>query len=82
MDTGRIFIANLAKGQIGHDKANLLGSLLVTQFQLAAMARSRPSHCPSFRSMTGRSFGPTTRRATAAIMRYSSPPTSGSMTRS
>ena len=41
MDRGRIFIANLAKGQIGHDKANLLGSLLVTQFQLAAMARSR-----------------------------------------
>ncbi|MEI6534043.1 MAG: DUF87 domain-containing protein, partial [Verrucomicrobiaceae bacterium] len=41
MDHGRIFIANLAKGQIGHDKANLLGSLLVTQFQLAAMARSR-----------------------------------------
>ena len=41
MDHGRIFIANLAKGQIGHDKANLLGSLLVTQFQLAAMARGR-----------------------------------------
>ena len=41
MDNERIFIANLAKGQIGHDKANLLGSLLVTQFQLAAMARSR-----------------------------------------
>ncbi len=41
MDHGRIFIANLAKGQIGHDKANLLGSLLVTQFQFAAMARSR-----------------------------------------
>jgi len=41
MNQGRIFIANLAKGQIGHDKANLLGSLLVTQFQLAAMARSK-----------------------------------------
>jgi hypothetical protein len=41
MDNQRIFIANLAKGQIGHDKANLLGSLLITQFQLAAMARSR-----------------------------------------
>lgn len=41
MDTGRIFIANLAKGQLGHDKSNLLGSLLITQFQLAAMARSR-----------------------------------------
>jgi energy-coupling factor transporter ATP-binding protein EcfA2 len=40
MDEGRLFIANLAKGQIGHDKANLLGSLLVTQFQLAAMGRT------------------------------------------
>jgi hypothetical protein len=45
MDEGRIFIANLSKGEIGHDKANLLGSLLITQFQLAAMARSRqPEH--------------------------------------
>ena len=40
MDTGRLFIANLSKGQLGHDKANLLGSLLVTQFQLAAMRRA------------------------------------------
>jgi hypothetical protein len=40
MNTGRIFIANLSKGQLGEDKANLLGSLLTTQFQLAAMARS------------------------------------------
>lgn len=40
MNSGRLFIANLAKGKLGHDKANLLGSLLVTQFQLAAMARS------------------------------------------
>jgi hypothetical protein len=40
MDNERIFIANLAKGKIGHDKANLLGSLLVTQFQLAAMRRA------------------------------------------
>ena len=43
MDNERLFIANLSKGKLGHDKANLLGSLLVTQFQLAAMARaSRP----------------------------------------
>jgi energy-coupling factor transporter ATP-binding protein EcfA2 len=40
MDNGRLFIANLSKGQLGHDKANLLGSLLVTQFQLGAMTRS------------------------------------------
>lgn len=40
MDHGRLFIANLSKGQLGHEKANLLGSLLTTQFQLAAMARA------------------------------------------
>lgn len=39
MNTGRIFIANLSKGKLGADKANLLGCLLTTQFQLAAMAR-------------------------------------------
>jgi len=39
MDNRRVFIANLAKGRIGHDKSNLLGSLLATQFQLAAMTR-------------------------------------------
>jgi hypothetical protein len=40
MDNQRLFIANLSKGKLGHDKANLLGSLLVTQFQLAAMRRA------------------------------------------
>lgn len=40
MNTGRLFIANLAKGKLGHDKANLLGSLLVAQFQHAAMTRA------------------------------------------
>jgi hypothetical protein len=40
MDDGRIFIANLSKGKLGSDKANLLGALLVTQFELAAMARA------------------------------------------
>jgi type IV secretory pathway TraG/TraD family ATPase VirD4 len=40
MDTGRVFIANLSKGRLGADKANLLGSLLTTQFQLAAMSRA------------------------------------------
>jgi hypothetical protein len=40
MDRGRIFIANLSKGKIGADKANLLGALWVTQFQLAAMSRA------------------------------------------
>jgi energy-coupling factor transporter ATP-binding protein EcfA2 len=40
MNEGRLFIANLAKGRLGEDKANLLGSLLVSQFQQAAMARA------------------------------------------
>lgn len=40
MDNGKIFIADLSKGKVGEDKASLLGALLVTQFQLAAMARA------------------------------------------
>jgi hypothetical protein len=40
MDGGKILIANLAKGKLGEDKANLLGSLLVTSVQLAAMRRA------------------------------------------
>lgn len=40
MNKGRVFIANLAKGKLSADKANLLGSLLATQFQLAAMSRA------------------------------------------
>jgi hypothetical protein len=37
----RIFIANLAKGTLGPDQANLLGSLLVARFQAAAFARAK-----------------------------------------
>lgn len=45
MNHRQIFIANLSKGKLGEDKCNLLGSLLTTQFQLAAMARSDiPEH--------------------------------------
>lgn len=40
MDNRRIFIASLPKGKLGPITANLLGSLLVTQFQLAAMSRA------------------------------------------
>jgi hypothetical protein len=40
MDNGRIFIADVSKGKLGADKANLLGALLVTQFELAAMSRA------------------------------------------
>lgn len=40
MDRGRIVIANLAKGAIGEQASNLLGSLLLSHLQLLAMARS------------------------------------------
>lgn len=40
MDSGKILIVNLAKGKIGEDNASLLGSMLVTKIQLAAMSRT------------------------------------------
>ncbi len=40
MDSGKILIVNLAKGKIGEDNASLLGSMLVTKIQLAAMSRA------------------------------------------
>lgn len=40
MDNRRILIANLSKGQLGEDKANLLGAVLVAKFQLAALGRA------------------------------------------
>jgi energy-coupling factor transporter ATP-binding protein EcfA2 len=40
MDNHRIIIANLAKGVIGEQASNLLGSLLVSHLQLVAMGRS------------------------------------------
>jgi len=39
MDNARIFIANLSKGSLGDDPSNLIGSLLVSEFQRAAMRR-------------------------------------------
>ena len=39
MDNRRILIANLAKGSIGEQASNLLGSLLVSHLQLIAMER-------------------------------------------
>jgi hypothetical protein len=39
MDNKRILLVNLAKGRIGEDKANLLGSVLVTKLYLAALER-------------------------------------------
>ncbi|MBZ1356463.1 MAG: type IV secretion system DNA-binding domain-containing protein [Candidatus Nealsonbacteria bacterium] len=39
MDTRKIFIANISKGRIGEDNSKLLGSLIITKLQLAAMSR-------------------------------------------
>ena len=40
MDSGKILIVNLAKGQIGEDNCALLGAMLVTKIQLAALGRA------------------------------------------
>lgn len=39
MDEGKIFIVNLSKGKIGEDNMRLLGGMIVTKLQLAAMER-------------------------------------------
>ncbi len=39
MDTSKILIMNLSKGRIGEDNSRLLGGMLITQIQLAAMER-------------------------------------------
>lgn len=45
MDTRKILVCNLSKGEIGEDACTLLGSMLVTSLQLAAMHRAhQPAH--------------------------------------
>lgn len=39
MDDGKILLMNLAKGRIGEDNAALLGAMMITKLQLAAMSR-------------------------------------------
>jgi len=39
MDNKKIFIMDLSKGRIGEDNSRLLGALLITKLQLAAMSR-------------------------------------------
>ncbi|MFH1286753.1 MAG: type IV secretion system DNA-binding domain-containing protein, partial [Candidatus Magasanikbacteria bacterium] len=39
MDSKKILIMNLSKGRIGEDNSRLLGGMLITEIQLAAMAR-------------------------------------------
>lgn len=40
MDEDKILLVNLAKGSIGEDTSNLLGSLLISRFDLAALSRA------------------------------------------
>ena len=39
MDEGKILIANISKGKVGEDNSRLLGALVITKLQLAAMSR-------------------------------------------
>jgi hypothetical protein len=39
MNSGQILLANLSQGRLGEDNATLLGAMLITKFQLAAMRR-------------------------------------------
>lgn len=40
MDTGKVLIVTISKGRIGEDGSSLLGSLLITSLQIAAMSRA------------------------------------------
>lgn len=40
MDEGKIILVNLAKGSVGEDTSNLLGALLISRFDLAALSRA------------------------------------------
>lgn len=45
MDEGKILIVNLSKGKLGEDTSSILGSILITSIQLAALYRARqPEH--------------------------------------
>lgn len=47
MDEGKILLVNLSKGKIGEDSARLLGSLLLTSIELAALSRASISEAAS-----------------------------------
>jgi uncharacterized membrane protein YgcG len=40
MDEGKILIVDLSRGRLGEDNASILGALLITKIQLAAMSRA------------------------------------------
>ena len=39
MDSGKILVVNLSKGQVGEDNSARLGAMIITKLQLAAMSR-------------------------------------------
>ncbi|MBP9711811.1 MAG: type IV secretion system DNA-binding domain-containing protein [Candidatus Pacebacteria bacterium] len=41
MNEGKIFLVNVSKGRIGEDNSSLLGGMIITKVQLAAMERVR-----------------------------------------
>jgi len=41
MDTGKILLVNVSKGRIGEDNSAILGAMIITKIQLAAMERVR-----------------------------------------
>lgn len=41
MDNGKILLINVSKGKIGEDNSSLLGAMLITKIQLAAMDRAK-----------------------------------------
>src|SRR5574344_2319126 len=41
MNEGKIFLVNVSKGRIGEDNSALLGGMIITKIQLAAMERVR-----------------------------------------
>jgi len=41
MNTGKIFLVNVSKGRVGEDNSALLGGMIITKIQLAAMERVR-----------------------------------------
>lgn len=65
MDTGKVLIINLAKGNLGTDPAHLLGAVLITAFAQAAEARRRlpeeqrrdfTLYCDEFQNFATESF--------------------------
>ncbi|MFA6081945.1 MAG: type IV secretion system DNA-binding domain-containing protein [Patescibacteria group bacterium] len=40
MDEGKILLINLSRGKIGEDNSSLLGAMMITKIQLAAMSRA------------------------------------------